>query len=191
MSSRPSQDPSPSSSPKPAPSRNTSPEPESSNQQYAAPTHGLYDFAVIPSSASDSNSAAPVAPQIVITTESPQQTQVTEEPQAREPGCRQGRSLVSRHHRLRTSFSQPPGRITSPYERPRHQSQPRSIARVSTAAMSSASSSPGNTSTSGPSGSTSGSTPGYQLPYAPFPYPIPATARGSGQGQQSGRGSGK
>jgi hypothetical protein len=52
--------------------------------------------------------------------------------------------------------------------------------------MSSASSSPGNTSTAG---ATSGSSnPGYQLPYAPFPYPMPANARGSGQQQGGGQG---
>ena len=87
-------------------------------------------------------------------------------------------SLTNRHPSGTHSSPQTPLHETSPL-RPRSHSQPGET-QTTNASMSSASSSPGNTSTAG---STSGSNPGYQLPYAPFPYPMPANTRGSGQGQ--------
>ncbi|KAH7389939.1 hypothetical protein BKA66DRAFT_440205 [Pyrenochaeta sp. MPI-SDFR-AT-0127] len=71
-------------------------------------------------------------------------------------------------------------------EQPEHSDSPPQIGlAAATTAMSSASSSPGNTSTAG--ASSGSSNPSYQLPYAPFPYPMPANARGSGQ-QSGGQG---
>ncbi|KAF1996363.1 hypothetical protein P154DRAFT_538054 [Amniculicola lignicola CBS 123094] len=129
---------------------------------------------------SSSGQAAP----LIIVTGSPARAERAE------PVSRQSRSLVSRH-RSRNSTSQPPRRLTTPYDRPiRARSQPREALLEPILAMSSAASSPGNTSTSG-GASGSSSNPSYHLPYAPFPYPMPGNGRG-GQGQQgSNTGSGK
>ena len=82
---------------------------------------------------------------------------------------RQGRPLVARNL-PRTSSSQPPRRVLTPYTRPT--SLHRADSQPHLATMSSAST-PSNTSTSG-----SG-----QLPYAPFPYPAPANAGQGGKGK--------
>lgn len=192
MSSRPSRESSPSNSPKPTRSRDTSANPESSSQQLTASDNGRQRFAEPPQhttgplSQSTPSLAEQTTPLIIITSGSPEPNNTPEESRAPE-SSRQSRSLVSRHHRSGNSSSQPPRRSTTPYDRPRFQSQPRDTASVTAPAMSSAGSSPAGTSTSGPSGS---STPGSIPGYAPFPYPMPATTRG-GQGQQGNSGSGK
>jgi hypothetical protein len=183
MSSRPSREPSPSNSPKPVRSQDTSVNIESSSQQSTTSPDHRQHFAETPQpttghfSQSTINLPGSSAPLIIITTGSPESLNTTEESQAPE-SSRQSRSLVSRHQRSGNSFSQSPRRSTTPYARPRFQSQPRENFRSTVPTMSSASSSPGNTSTSGPSGSTtSGSIPGY----APFPYPMPPKQGGSGK----------
>lgn len=99
---------------------------------------------------------------------------------------RDSRPLHQRHTSEQSTFSQPllPQDFSTSSERPRSQSQPPRDSTPLNTVMSSASSSPGSTSTAG---SASGSNPSYQLPYAPFPYPMPANTRRSGQ-QQGGQG---
>ena len=141
----------------------------------------------------DTNHPGPATPLIIVTC-SPK-SPATQGSSTAETTPRQGRALVSRR-RVRNSSSQPPRRSTTPYARPRSRSQPYETAPASVSAMSSASSSPGSTTTSGPSapyGGGSGSNPSYHLPYAPFPYPMPGNAGsrgGSGQGTQGGSGAG-
>ncbi|KAF2247164.1 hypothetical protein BU26DRAFT_566156 [Trematosphaeria pertusa] len=207
MSSRPSNNPSPSNSPEPTPRRAASVIPEASNQTTTSSSDGRQHSVETPQpTAGPRSQSAPPNP--VYTEQETHPTRpliiITESPEPRsspepESASRQGRPLAARTA-SRNSSSQPPHRrSTTPYARPtssspRSRSQPRSAPTptTTTAAMSSASSSPGNTSTAGATSSSSGN-PSYQLPYAPFPYPMPANARGSGQGQQgsSGSGSGK
>ncbi|KAF2714868.1 hypothetical protein K504DRAFT_12651 [Pleomassaria siparia CBS 279.74] len=185
MNSRPSPNSSPLNSPKPTTSQTTSAQPTASSAG-----EGLAETPQLATGLLVQFSADSATPPIIITVGSPEPLVTTEQSRVPESSGR-GRSLVSRHGRLRNSSSQPPRQFRTPYDRPRFQSQSRDTARTSSSIMSSPSSSPANTTTSGPSGtSTSTSAPGYQLPYAPFPYPMPTNTRGS-QGQQRGSGSSK
>ncbi|KAF2740834.1 hypothetical protein EJ04DRAFT_167656 [Polyplosphaeria fusca] len=193
MSGLPSQPPSPSNS-NPNPPKNSGPSDQQAASTSTDESHRPDVHHSLPSpgiSLSTTTGSDLSAPRIVIT-EPASPSRSSQRARTEEPPLRQGRTLVSRH-RSGHSSSQPPRRSSTPYARPRTRSQSQDTRTATSSAMSSASSSPGNTATSGTSGpytSTTGSNPGYHLPYAPFPYPMPGNARGGGSNTQ-GSGSGK
>ena len=123
-----------------------------------------------------SDSSTTSAPLIIITEADPEV--IDQQNDRAAPIPLRTRSLASQQTTEQAS-SQPPTPASTPDILQSH-TEPQ---QAPTVAMSSAGSSPNTTTTSGSSGTTSGSNPGYHLPYAPFPYPMPGNARG-GQGNQ-------